>query len=158
MDKMKFMKKKDKEEGMSDNERDAKMTAVSAMRDMAAKMMGDKLDSVKQKVTVGASDKAGLEAGLDKAKELVSAGPMNHESHDEEDPDMEDLEEDSHMDLDHDGEEGEAPDHVAKVLDKPPGFDPGADHEGMDEMSEDEINAKLEKLMALKDKLALKKV
>lgn len=148
MDKKMLARLKDKDKSeMSDNEVNAKVSAVTAMRDMAAKMMGDKLGDLK-KVTVAAPDKAGLAEGLDKAKELVSNGHTD----DEDGTDASHIDgvddQDIHGgDSDEDNEEDEQGGDI-HPLDAHPD----------DDMSEEELNEKLEKLMALKSKMASKKV
>lgn len=73
MDKLeKLLMKKKAGKEMSPIEREAKMGVVGDMRKMASEAMGDKLKGL-QKVTVAAPDKDGLEMGLDKAQELLSA-------------------------------------------------------------------------------------
>ena len=49
----------------------AKMEVLKDLKSMAMKAMGDKLDGAK-KVEIAADSKEGLEAGLDKAKELLN--------------------------------------------------------------------------------------
>lgn len=51
-------------------EKEAKLSAIKGMRKMAGDMMADDMKSMK-KVTVAAPDQQGLEAGLEKAQELV---------------------------------------------------------------------------------------
>lgn len=125
-----MMKRKDKM--LSENEKDAKMSVIKAMRDEAAQQMGGKLEGLK-KVTVASPDEAGLKAGLDKAKELISKKeqPENSEPCEEcqgEGCPMCDM-----------GENESSEDMT--------------EYEGM---SEQELNAKLEKLMALKKKMEQK--
>lgn len=142
-------KKKMGGHGLSDIERDAKMSVVDAMKEMANDEMSGRLNGLK-KVSVASNSPEGLEKGLDKAKELVRKGPEAslHDS------DMEDLEEDAHEDLDHDNEEGESPEHQEKVLGHLPEEDhemaPGEEESEYGHMSEDELDAKLQELMKLK--------
>ena len=65
-----LMKKKGKGEGMDPKEKDAKMSVLKDIRDMAANDMGDEVKSLK-KVSVMAPDQHGLEEGLHKAQEMV---------------------------------------------------------------------------------------
>lgn len=108
---------------MSDNEKSAKMSVVEAMRKMAEDQIGGKLKDLK-KVTVASDSKDGLEKGLDKAKEMLDRHPEDEESQEQHDPEMEDH-------------ESETADEVASEP----------------EMSEDELNEKLEELMKLKEKM-----
>ncbi len=73
----KLMKNKGKE--MSDDKATAKMEAIKDLRAMANDMIGQDLGDLK-KVTVASDSTEGLEAGLDKAEEIVA------EAEDEEDP------------------------------------------------------------------------
>ena len=74
--KMEELLKKKKKDGMSETEKGAKTSVLSHLRDLASDAMGEKLHGLK-KVTVAASDKKGLEEGLDKAKELVEKNPSD---------------------------------------------------------------------------------
>lgn len=65
-------------------EKEAKLNAVKGMRKMAGDMMADDMKSMK-KVTVAAPDQEGLEAGLEKAKDVVEEMPeMEDESPEDE--------------------------------------------------------------------------
>ncbi len=65
-------------------EKEAKLAAVKGMRKMAGDMMADDMKSMK-KVTVAAPDQEGLEAGLEKAKDVVEEMPeMEDESPEDE--------------------------------------------------------------------------
>lgn len=63
-------------------EKEAKLAAIKGMRKMAGGMMSDDMKSMK-KVTVAAPDEAGLEAGLEKAQDLVGSEDMSHGFQDE---------------------------------------------------------------------------
>lgn len=76
--------KKGKEEGMDDLEKTAKMDILEQLRKAASEEMGDKLKNYR-KVTVASDDAEGLEAGLEKAKEMLS-----HSGEEEQDEDGED--------------------------------------------------------------------
>ena len=123
---------------LSDNEREAKMSVVSGLRDMAQSMMGDKLKGLK-KVTVASNDEQGLKSGLEKAKSMLSDMPKDpfHESQDAESESParaeEGAEDESH-------ELGESEEEES------------SEHQPEEELSEEEINAKLEHLMKLKAK------
>lgn len=117
------MKKKGKM--LSDEEKEAKMSVIKAMRDEAQDQMGGKLASMK-KVTVASPDAQGLKEGLDKAKELIDAKNQMHGVDDE-------------------NEEAEEAQESPESMDE---------YEGM---SEEELNMKLQKLMALKQKMEQQK-
>lgn len=118
-------KKKKSGKGMlSDVQKDASMSAVSGLKDMANKMLNDSFHSGMKKVSVASDSEAGLEKGLDKAKQIISQK--------EQDGMVEDAEDD------------EKPGHSMI------GDDEESEHS---EMSEEEIDAKLEHLMSLKHKL-----
>lgn len=57
-------------------EKEAKLAAIKGMRKMAGGMMSDDMKSMK-KVTVAAPDEAGLEAGLEKAQDLVGSEDLS---------------------------------------------------------------------------------
>jgi len=67
---------------MSDSEKEAKSGVLSEMKDMASKMMGDKVKGLK-KVTVASDSEEGVKKGLEKAKDLLG------HSMSEESPEME---------------------------------------------------------------------
>lgn len=75
------MKKKGKE--LDPLEKEAKMSVVKAMREAASEEMTDKLGKLK-KVTVASDSKEGLQAGLDKAKEMMEKMPEGMEQSSEE--------------------------------------------------------------------------
>jgi len=143
MDKMDKLKKKKSKE-MSSVEKDAKMSVVESLRDMAAKAMGDKLHGLK-KVTVASDSKQGLEKGLEKAQDLLSNSPeaaaMKEKG--QKDP-MSDVEESS----DPFSEMEESPEHEASESSE----EESEEHE---ELSEDELDEKIKKLLAQKE--AMKK-
>lgn len=137
MDKMDKLKKKKSKE-MSPTEKDAKMSVVESLRDMASKAMGDKLQGLK-KVTVASDSKEGLKKGLEKAEDLLNnlpeaaamkeKGQENPMSEVEESSDpFSDLEEES-------SEESESSEN--------------------EEMSESELDEKIKELLAQKE--AMKK-
>lgn len=73
MEKLKKMmeaKMKGKGSAMSDLEKEAKMKAVSGLKDMAEDEMGDSVKSLK-KVSVMSDSKKGLKAGLKKAEDMI---------------------------------------------------------------------------------------
>ena len=67
-DLMKKMLEKDSKK--DDKSKEAKMSALKELHEMASKAMEDDMDSMK-KVTVASKDDEGLEAGLEKAKEML---------------------------------------------------------------------------------------
>lgn len=97
--------KKKKEKDGDDIKKDAKLGVLKNLRGLASGMMKDGM-----KATVMAKDKKGLEEGLEKAKNVVEELP------EKEDEDIEELEEQTGEDLDDDNEEGESPEHKAKML------------------------------------------
>lgn len=110
---------------MSPVEQEAKMSVVEEMGQMATDAMKDKLHGLK-KVTVAAKDKAGLAKGLEKAEEIVEGedeSPEGMMAHEALETPEEEMEEESAL-----------------------------ASEDEDEMTEDEINAKIEELMKLKSK------
>ena len=73
---MELMKKKKSEGGeMKEDKMSSKLKVLRELRGMANEAIGSDLPSLK-KVTVAAPDKEGLEAGLEKAEELVEKSPM----------------------------------------------------------------------------------
>jgi hypothetical protein len=164
MDKMKKMLEKKKGHKLSDVERDAKMSVVNNMKDMASSMMGDHIKGLK-KVTVASDSKEGLQSGLDKAKDLMDQYSEDghssmddnenameqkpeHEVHDS--GDGETGKEDSPEDMDERQEESmESPEEEKAEEDSGE-----EDHEDMDD---EELNKKLEHLMNIKKKKEAKK-
>lgn len=130
----KMFGKKKKDDGSDPMKKDAKMEALKGLRGMASGMMKDGM-----KATVMAKDKSGLEAGLEKAKEVVKENPfgMPHKDSDK----MAAAEESSGMDLDNDNEEGESPEHKAEILAH------GASSEDLDAMIKALEDKKREMLM-----------
>lgn len=63
------------EEGPDKDKMMAKMKVIHELRQMAQDMMGEKLDEGMKKVTVASDDKEGLKEGLEKAEEIVEEGP-----------------------------------------------------------------------------------
>lgn len=118
-----FGKKKE----MSPAEKKAKLSALKEAHGMASDMMKDGLSGAK-KVSVMSDSKKGLEKGLDIAKKIV----------DKEDSDLgEDEMEDSEL--------GE------KMEDAQEGYSDQQDES--EPMDEDEIDAQIQELMKLKEKL-----
>lgn len=76
-----------KDEAGDSMKKDAKLSVLKQLRQMAADMVGDDvkggLDSMK-KVTVAAPDKSGLEHGLEKAKDMLAGHEMD-DMHDDAD-------------------------------------------------------------------------
>ena len=162
---------------MPANEKEAKMNVVKHLHDMASSAMKDKMGAV-HKVSVASNSPEGLKAGLDTAKDAVSQDSDNdgdansdtdmdgmahggevdgnkpeHNSLDELDQMVHDASNSEHDALsahdehesDQDHESTESPEVEA------------AEHDSDDDMGEDELNAKLEKLMKLKNKKDSKK-
>lgn len=156
--------------GMSDNEKNAKMDVVSHLRDMAAGAMKNKMSSKgMHKVSVASDSSEGLKHGLEKAKEIVGEGgdsdsPLHmseggevdgnrpaSETGDEEEAQMLHEAENPEQDAldahkEHSGSEDESSEES-----------PEDASSEFDDMDEEEINRKLEQLMALKKKKDSKK-
>lgn len=76
----KLSKKKGKGE---DKSKEAKMKALKELHEMASAAMGDDMESMK-KVTVASDDDEGLEAGLEKAAEMLKKKKKKKNDEDEE--------------------------------------------------------------------------
>ena len=168
----KLMEKKMKEgahKQMSPVEKQAKMNAVKDMRKHVSDQMAEPLHSLK-KVSVASDSPEGLQAGLEKAKQVVQQGPdmgddgsqmladggfpnekfpkqddgMAGSLHDD---DLEGLEEETGDDLEHDDERGEPVGHVAQVME-------GHAEQHASDLNEhstpDEIEAKIQELTKMK--------
>ena len=139
---MKFEKmlEKKKKEGkeMNPMERDAKMGVLGDIRDEMANHMSERLNGLK-KVSVASDSEEGLKSGLDKAKEIVDKMPQGEASPEE----MEEAQGDEHIKDESREESLESPEEEAS--------------EGYEDMSEEEINKKLEELMKLKKRVESKK-
>lgn len=145
MEKFKQMmmdKMKDKKSGMGDTEKEAKMSVLEHVRGMAQDMMKDRLNGGMKKVEVASDSKDGLKEGLDKAKALMEG---SKEEEDSETPEQEASEE---------GSEDETADHG----DPSPEASEDEDSGDMDHMSEEELDAKLAELMAMKKSMASRKI
>lgn len=147
---VKLMKDKKKKSGMSDIEQEAKLKAARLMGDEASNAMKDGLTSLK-KVSVASDSEAGLKKGLDKAKEILSS--KEHEDLVDESEDGSDRNLSDPFAGDEgraqDAEEEESAEHEADETPK----EEESEHEGEDDsLSEDEIDAKIERLKALKAK------
>lgn len=140
---------------MPDHEKQAKMDVVKHLRDMASGAMKDKMGSL-HKVSVASDSAEGLQHGLQKAQQVVGA-----------DADADEQDAPAQM---HDGGEVDAdrPEHDTDSAEEAqmlhdaenPEHDALSAHEEHDpeeDMDEDELNAKLEKLMKLKNKKDSKK-
>lgn len=69
----KMMGKDDEKDGM---QKEAKLSVLKHLRQMASDMMGDDVkNGMMKKVTVAAPDKAGLKQGLEKAEEMMGEEP-----------------------------------------------------------------------------------
>jgi hypothetical protein len=130
----KLMEKKKKDKPMSDVAKDAKTSVLKDLQSMASNAMKDGLKGGLKKVTVASDSPEGLKAGLEKAEDMVE-GKLGAIDEKDADTDLEDAAE-------------ELPIHA------------GGAEEGEDEMedcSEEELDAKLEKLMAMKKKMQANK-
>lgn len=131
-----LMKKQGESKMLSPIEKDAKMSVLQSLHKDMSDSMASKLGGLK-KVTVAADSQGDLAHGLDKAKELLGKTPEHDDSEmaDDEDESQEDPAEEMH----------ESPEEeLAEEHDEDP-----MDHEDA-HMSEEELDAKLKQLMALK--------
>jgi hypothetical protein len=129
----KLMEKKKKDKPMSDVAKDAKTSVLKDLQSMAAGAMKDGLKGGLKKVSVMSDSPEGLKKGLEKAEDMVEGG-------------MGEIDEkDADMDL-ADAEEA-LPIHANGEI----------EDDDMEDCSEEELDAKLEKLMAMKKKMQEKK-
>jgi len=131
----KLMDKKKKDKPMSDIAKDAKMSVVKDLSDMASKAMKSGLKGGVKKVSVLSDTKEGLEAGLKKAEDLVDSKKFGS------------------MDEMMESEPGE---ELAEAEEELP-ISPDEGEENLEECSEEEIDEKLAKLMDMKKKMQAKK-
>lgn len=124
------MLKKGKKE-MSPVEQKAKSSVISDIQALAAKAMSGKMQNGLKKVTVASDSKEGLKEGLDKAKDITSEMPNGEES------------------MEHEGSESE--DFEAGEME---GMHEGSE---LDAMSEEELDQKIQELLAKKKELEAKK-
>lgn len=166
----KLMEKKMKEgahKQMSPVEKQAKMNAVKDVRKFASDSMAEPL----KKVSVASNSPEGLQAGLDKAKQVVQQGPMGDSNGEQMMADggfpnekfptqesgggggdlhnasMEGLEEETGDDLDHDEEMDEPVDHVAKMN---MSHAEGHNSDLSEHMTPDEIDKQIQELTKMK--------
>lgn len=124
----KLMAKKKKPE-MDPMEKEAKMSVIKQMMDLAHEAMGEKIGGLK-KVTVASDSPEGIKAGLELAKHKIGDLSEKHE-----DDGIEEFP----------ASEEESAEHEASENPE-------------EEMSEHELDAKLEELMAKKKALSAKKM
>lgn len=136
-------------------EKDAKMSVLNDLKDVASDAMKQKIHGLK-KVQVMSDSDEGLKAGLSKAEDLISdaAHKEDHEMNPEE---MREDAEDGHgrdgdefaggqeESLEHDEEAAESPEEEL------------AEEHDPEHMDEEELNAKIEHLMHLKEKAKSRK-
>lgn len=161
------MKEKDKKHGMlSDMAKHAKMSVLKDVHNMAAQDMAGKLHGLK-KVSVMSNSPAGLQHGLDKAKELLGhavEGESPVEEHDEQ-PDMadavDDVMEPKEMPESEGDPEAEDMDEAEEALESHPMNDagdmshvePGDEHE----LDDAELDKRIAHLHMLKNKKRMSK-
>jgi len=146
---------------MSPHEKAAKMDVVGQMRDMAMGHMQDKMGAhAKHQVSVASDSPEGLKAGLDQAKQVVAQSSSGGDS--DSPPGMSDGgqvvsdEEEAEMLKEAENPEGDALTAHQEHEDEQGHEDAespeahAAEHDPDDDMDEDELNAKLEKLMKMK--------
>lgn len=139
-----FAKKKASGDMMDDNEKNAKLSVLQHLHDMAKSAMGDKLHGL-GKVEVASDSPEGLESGLEHAHDLLKGVDEKHFNDDT-------NEDHGHGDMmpeeDDEREEGDEASQAGGL-----GMETAPEGDGEDEdedLPEHEIDAKLEKLMALK--------
>tara|TARA_R110000868_G_scaffold66014_10_gene197044 strand:+ start:3846 stop:4304 length:459 start_codon:yes stop_codon:yes gene_type:complete len=147
----KLMEKKKKDKPMSDMAKEAKMSVVKEMQAMAAGAMKDGLKGGLKKVTVASDSPEGLKEGLDKAKQIADG--ISGDDTDQADTDLEDAREDEPI---HSPEGYKQAKEDSKEMMGYSGEEEGEEDE-MEDCSEEELDAKLAKLMDLKKKMQAKK-
>ncbi len=85
-----LMKKAKEGKFLSDEDKDAKMEVVRAVKQMASEEMGDELKNLKGmgKVTVASDSPEGLKAGLEKAEDVVEEKLANSEESEDSEEEM----------------------------------------------------------------------
>jgi hypothetical protein len=153
MEKMMAMKKAKE---MSPSEKNAKMSVLHDLKKQAQDAMGGKLDGMK-KVSVMSDSPEGLQHGLDKAKELTQNMPDESEDSDEQMMSEGGFAKDATGQEDDEGAYGKS--HEASPYDKAGDtreeeeqFHEESPAEESNEMSPEEIDAKIQHLMDLKKK------
>jgi hypothetical protein len=146
MEKFKKLLQSKKAKPVSETEKSAKMDVLQDLKKHAMDMMGEKLHGLK-KVTVASDSKEGIKKGLDKAKQILG------KSSDEEEicPECEgegcpacEIE--------------ESPEHEASESSEEETSEHELGEEPSDEnMSEEELDAKIKELMKKKEALTVKK-
>lgn len=127
----KLMEKKKKDGGkMRPEEKEAKMGVLENLKQAMSESMSGKLGGLK-KVTVASDSTEGLKKGLDKAKEITGHLPESE------------------------GEDEESPDHEAaeSVEEETAEHEAGSEESEDEEYTPEEIDAKIQKLLALKKKM-----
>ena len=128
----KLMEKKKKDGGkMRPEEKEAKMGVLENLKQAMTESMSGKLGGLK-KVTVASDSTEGLKKGLDKAKEITGHLPESESEEDSESPAHEAAE----------SVEEETAEHEA-----------GSEESEDEECTPEEIDAKIQKLLALKKKM-----
>lgn len=88
-----FKKMMGKEDDNGDMKKDAKLSVLKHLREMASGMMGDDLKSGMKKVTVASDSTEGLKEGLNKAEDVVEDMPegMDDEMYSQEDMSLDEI-------------------------------------------------------------------
>lgn len=133
-DLMKRMAMKKDKPKLNDVEKEAKLSVLNSLKSDMENMLGDNLKGIK-KVTVASDSPQGLDMGLKKAQDLV------HEHSDDESSEDQAHEASESPEFEQGEEEGE---HEMEPSDED------------DQMSEEELDSKLQKLMKLKEKMKSK--
>lgn len=147
-DKLLAKKMKDKKSSMGDTERDAKMSVLEHVKDLAQNMMKDKLGGLK-KVTVASDSPEGIQEGLMKAKAMLGSHGEDSSDDSDEGEDHAMPHPDTHSEASSSSEPSESPADEAAEME--------SDEHDSDDLSEDEVDQKLQELMALKERMQAKK-
>lgn len=138
---------------LSDSEMKAKMGVLDELKSMASDAMGEKIKGM-QEVRVAAPDEEGLKEGLEKAEELIEAKDemMEEDSENEQlEESLEDSDDDTPEDDDYETEPGRQPQEMGDIEEEHSEEDDSyGDYE---EMTEDELEAKIAELMKRKEKM-----
>lgn len=143
-DKLKKLMKHKSGKEMHPIEKEAKMKSLGELHQMAKDMLGERLHGMK-KVSVMSPDKAGLEAGLSKAKEMLE-GKLEDGGVSDTSPEVADHLAQETLETPEEEAE-ESPEEQAR--EEAEGTELHHPHE---QMSEDEIDQKIRELMELKKK------
>lgn len=143
------------------HEKKAKMDVVHDLRGVASDMLGDRMEGLK-KVSVMSDSPEGLEAGLHKAHEIVSGSEEHQMQKDAEAPysdykhaieEHQDEKGGNDMGYSEGGEVDESGDSDASDPEDEESEDESEDQDEFHGLDMDQVNEKLQKLMALKKQM-----